>query len=83
MVIREIHKRKNSDGFSERYLGNREFTSFQEVRDYMNTQFRETELLDNVICRFMVMDTQEEIIVCVNSIYLDGEYIGNELLWEV
>ena len=83
MVIREIRKRKISDNLPERYLGDREFLSFQEIRDYIRTQFEGKKLLDNVIYRFLVMDTQEEIIVCVNSIYLDEEYIGNELIWEV
>lgn len=83
MVIRRIYKRKNSYNFPERYLGDREFISFQEVRDYIRARFGEAELMNDVICKFMVMDTQEEITVRVSSIYLDGKYIGNELIWEV
>lgn len=83
MVIRRIYKRKNSYNFQERYLGDREFISFQEVMDYIHTQFGEAEFMDDVICKFIVMDTQEEIAVRVSSIYLDGKYIGNELIGEV
>lgn len=68
MTIKEVKRKYNSETKRrERYLGDREFHSLQEIKDYCrsDTMYNRKPTLDEVVYTFMLMDTQEQIDISV------------------
>lgn len=66
MLIEEIKKRYNPETrYRERYLDDREFHSLQEIKDYCIYKTPYNETPDDILHKFMIMDTQEEIDISI------------------
>lgn len=68
MTIKEVKRKYNSETKRrERYLGDREFYSLQEIKDYCrsDTMYNRKPAPDEVVYTFMLMDTQEQIDISV------------------
>ena len=68
MTIREVKRKYNSKtNHRERYLGDREFHSLEEIKDYCrsDTMKKRKPTPDEVVYTFMLIDTQEQIDISV------------------
>ena len=66
MTIKEIKKKYNPETERrERYLGDREFHSLQEIKDYCIYKTPYNETLDDILYKFMIVDTQEEVDISI------------------
>lgn len=66
MIIKEIKKKYNPETKRrERYLGDRDFHSLQEIKDYCIYKTPYNEIPDDILYKFMIVDTQEEVDISV------------------
>lgn len=66
MTIKEIKKKYNpKTKRRERYLDDREFHSLQEIKYYCMYKTPYNETLDDILCKFMIVDTKEEIDISI------------------
>lgn len=66
MIIKQILAKYNPETkYREKYLDDREFNSLQEIKDYCiyKTSYNETH--DDILYKFMIVDTREEIDISI------------------